>query len=259
MSPVRPIAEDDLHAYVDGALDGVRRAEVEAYLADNADVAARVRGFAEQRAMLKRALDPIAQEPVPPELSIARMIDARRRPSSFASWRSMAAGVALLAVGVGSGWYGRDALEGPPTGVAALAQEASASFATFASDHGRPVEIRAEDSAALIRWVSNRLKRPVAAPDLAASGYRFMGGRVVPTPHGPAGMFMYDDDRGSRIVMLTRPMATKADSPLARQATGDVSSYAWATGGMGYSLVGDVAPEVLDPIAKALSAQPTQS
>ncbi|RXF70886.1 anti-sigma factor family protein [Hansschlegelia zhihuaiae] len=255
MSSVRPISEDDLHAYIDGALDGARRAEVEAYLAENPEVAKRVQGLAEQRTMLKRAFDPIAQEPVPPELSISRMIEARRRPASFSSWRSMAAAAALLAVGAGGGWYGRAAVDGAPVGIAALAQEASDSFATFASDRGRPVEIKAEDSASLIRWVSNRLKRPVLAPDLASSGYRFMGGRVVPTPHGPAGMFMYDDDRGSRIVMLTRPMAAEKDRPVARQPGGDIARFAWAEGGMGYSLVGDVAPDVLSPLAQQISKQ----
>ena len=35
----RPITEDDLHAYVDSALEPERRAEVASYLADHPDVA----------------------------------------------------------------------------------------------------------------------------------------------------------------------------------------------------------------------------
>lgn len=254
MNPVRPISEDDLHSYVDGALDPGRRLEVEAYLVENPDVAARVRGFAQQREMLRRAFDPIAQEPVPPELSLARMIQARRRPA-LPHWRSMAAAVAFLALGAGAGWYGRGMTAVGPGGLGALTQEASASFATFASDHGRPVEIKADDSASLMRWVSNRLNRPVSAPDLAAAGYRFMGGRVVPTPHGPAGMFMYDDDHGQRIVMLMRPMGAQKDMPVVPQSADDVGGLAWATDGMGYSLVGEVSSGALEPLASEIRRQ----
>ena len=44
-------------------------------------------------------------------------------------------------------------------------------------------------------------------PDLSAQGYRLIGGRMVPTPEGAALMFMCDDDFGSRLVLLTRPVA----------------------------------------------------
>jgi anti-sigma factor RsiW len=53
-------------------------------------------------------------------------------------------------------------------------------------------------------------------PDLAASGYRFMGGRIVATAQGPAALFMYDDDRGTRLVMLARPMAADQNQPMTR-------------------------------------------
>lgn len=36
--------------------------------------------------------------------------------------------------------------------------------------------------------------------------YRLVGGRLVATSQGAAAMFMYDDDRGDRIVVLTRKM-----------------------------------------------------
>lgn len=254
MTSARPISEDDLHSYVDGELDAVRRVEVEAYLAEQPDVARRVQEFADQRAELRDLFAPIAQEPVPAELGTAHLAAARRRPSVFPKWGSMAAAVAMLVVGAGAGWYGRGELDQPPIGVAALAQEASASFVAYASDYARPVEVRADDSDGLLRWMSNRLKRPVVAPDLTASGYRFMGGRVVPTTHGPAGMLMYDDDKGSRLVMLMRPMK-EGSVPMSDQSAGGLSGYAWAQDSMGYSLTGDVAASVLHPIANEVRRQ----
>jgi anti-sigma factor RsiW len=107
-----------------------------------------------------------------------------------------------------------------------------------------------------VQWVSDRLHRPVKVPDLAASGYRLMGGRLVATQHGPAAMFMYDDDHGSRIVVLTRPMSsTDQNAPMTPQLHGDVGGFAWADKGLGYGLVGQAAPESLRPIANEVRRQ----
>ena len=38
-----------------------------------------------------------------------------------------------------------------------------------------------------------------------------MGGRLVATEHGPAALFMYDDDRGTRVTMLVRPMKVEGE------------------------------------------------
>ncbi|GBD49848.1 anti-sigma factor family protein [Methylopila sp. Yamaguchi] len=250
----RPISEDDLQAYVDDALPDDRRRYVSAYLAANPDVADRVRRLSEQRDQLREAYAPVLREPVPPELNLGRIVAARRQPR-FASWRSVAAAVALLALGGGGGWIGRGLTQPTATGVTALALEASQSFTTYASDHGRPVELRAADSAELVAWMSKRLNAKVTAPDLTASGYRFMGGRIVPTAHGPAGMFMYDDDRGQRLVMLMRPMASSGDAPMSEHEIGRIGGVAWARAGMGYSLVGDAAPKDIHPLADVIRDQ----
>ncbi|MBM7852345.1 anti-sigma factor RsiW [Methylopila capsulata] len=239
---------------MDDALSDDGRRHVSAYLSANPDVADRVRRLCEQRDQLRAAYAPILREPVPPELNLGRIVEASRRPS-FASWRSMAAAVALLALGGGAGWIGRGVNQFPATGVLALAQEASQSFTTYASDHGRPVELRAADSAELVAWMSKRLNVKVTAPDLTASGYRFMGGRIVPTAHGPAGMFMYDDDHGQRLVMLMRRMASSGDAPMSEHEMGRIGGVAWARAGMGYSLVGDAAPKDIYPLADVIRAQ----
>ena len=67
----RPITEDDLHAYVDGALEPEREAEVAAYLEGHPDVARRVSAFSDQRDLLRKALAPIADEPLPSQLNLS--------------------------------------------------------------------------------------------------------------------------------------------------------------------------------------------
>lgn len=249
----RPITEDDLHGYVDLALEPERRAEVSSYLRDHPDVARRVAAYADQRELLRGALGPIADEPLPAELNLSRIVEKRRRP--LPAWWAVAA-ILLLSIGGVGGWAARNLLQGSPGGLSALAQEAAYSYNVYAPDHMRPVEMRGSDSAQLVQWVSGRLKRPVKVPDLSGAGYRLMGGRLVATAQGPAAMFMYDDDHGDRIVMLTRPMSRGAqDAPMTAQSTGDVAGFAWADAGMGYTLVGQRPTESLRPIANEIRKQ----
>ena len=249
----RPITEDDLHAYVDGALEPEREAEVAAYLEAHPNVARRVSAVSDQRDLLRKALAPIADEPLPPQLNLSGMIETRRRRPSPIWWA--VAALLMLSIGGLGGWVMRGNLQGSPGGLAALAQEAAYSYSVYAPDRVRPVEMRATDSAQLVQWVSNRLKQPVTLPDLTGSGYRLMGGRLIATSHGPAAMFMYDDDRGNRLVVLTRPMISEQNAPMAPHSGGDVSGFAWAEGGMGYSLVGQAAAESLRPIANEVRKQ----
>jgi anti-sigma factor RsiW len=245
----RPISEDDLHAYIDGALSDARRHEVEAYLELNPEVADRYRKFGSQRDALLAALGPIAAEPVPPQLNLAHLVASRRRPR-WSGWRVGAAACLLVLVSGSGGWMLRGVGMDAQVGINALAQEASYTYAVFGPDRGRPVEIAASDSADLVRWVEKRLSRPISLPDLSASGYRFMGGRVVATRNGPAGLLMYDDAQGARIAILMRPMVRDQNAPMAEHRDGEVVGYAWADNGMGYSLVGGLDAEtLLHPIA----------
>lgn len=250
----RPITEDDLHAYVDDVLEPERRAEVGSYLAGHPDVAKRVAGFVDQRERLRAALAPIADEPLPPELNLSRMIEGNRRRSPPAWWAIAA--MLLLSVGGFGGWIVRGSFEAPSGGVAALAQEAAYSYNVYAPDRIRPVEMRASDATQLVQWISSRLNRPVKVPDLAGSGYRLMGGRLVATQHGPAAMFMYDDDHGSRVVVLTRPMSSAdQNAPMTEQLNGGATGFAWADDGIGYSLVGPAPTNSLKAIANEVRRQ----
>ena len=61
-----PITEDDLHAYVDGALDPGRRALVDRHLAEHPLEAARVAAWERQNATLGELYRHIGEEPMTP-------------------------------------------------------------------------------------------------------------------------------------------------------------------------------------------------
>ncbi|WP_420377266.1 anti-sigma factor family protein, partial [Sinorhizobium meliloti] len=126
----------------------------------------------------------------------------------------------------------------PSEGVFALAHEASASYRTYASDNTRPVEVRASDIDNLREMSEAVLGNASVIPDLSRAGYRLMGGRTVPTVRGPAIMLMYDDDKGTRLVLLGRRMAAEKESEMRDLVDGDVGGWTWARSGVGYSLVG---------------------
>jgi anti-sigma factor RsiW len=257
MIPPRPISEDDLHAFVDGFLDGARRSEVQAYLDTHPEVAAQVAAFQRQRDALRAAAAPIADEPIPPHLNLRHLMDARLRSGEWRSWRSMAAAVLLLVAGGIGGWSMRGQMSEVPenNGIAALAHEAAYTFSVFGTDRAHSVEFGAVDKAELVNWIASRIGRTVAVPDLTAAGYVFMGGRVVATPHGPAGLLMYSNDQGQRLAVLMRPMAMDMNTRMAAHSFGDLQGFTWASRGTGFSLVGVAPAELLHPIANAVRQQ----
>ncbi|KQS82214.1 hypothetical protein ASG32_23330 [Methylobacterium sp. Leaf361] len=247
---MRPINEDDLQALVDERLDPVRRAEVESYLTANPEVRTRVERLRDLGRDLRAAFAPVMTEPVPAQLNLVHLVEARRRPQ-IPAWQAGAAAMLLILGGLG-GWGLRGAFAPIPSGVDALAQEASANFAVYAPDRLRPVELAASDRDELARWFTTRLDRKVGVPDLSSAGYQLMGGRLVATPHGPAGLLMYDDQRGTRLVMLMRPMAEPGDAPMREHRSDTAIGYAWAQDGLGYSLVGRADPATLHPLANEI-------
>lgn len=256
MNSDRPITEQDLHAYVDAGLDPVRRAEIEDYLKNHMDVARRVQGYAQQREELRAMFAPVADEPIPPELNLVSLVEAHRRPQRSAPWRAVAAAVLLFGLGGVGGWTMHGSSATQQTGISSLAQEAAVNFSVYAQDRMHPVEIKAADSTDLVDWISNRLQTPIKVPNLTSSGYRFMGGRLVATAHGAAGMLMYNNDQGIRLVMLVRPMDTvKNTQTMTQSVNGPVTGFSWAHNGIGYSVVGAASPDILHPLANEIRLQ----
>ncbi|HYZ24821.1 MAG TPA: anti-sigma factor [Rhodopila sp.] len=244
--PGRPIAEEDLHAYVDGLLDAERRAAVERYLQSNAEAAERVAAYAAQRQELCAALAVRARDPIPPNLNLARLLEERlrrrRRP-----WRAAAAILLAVGLGAGAGWF---VGQRPPTGVAAIAREAAMSYAVYAADKRRPVEVWATQKEDLTRWLSNRLNRPVSPPDLSSLQYQLLGGRLVATSHGPAALFMYENPRGVRLAIYVRPMSGGETTPIRATDVNNVDGCTWIERGIGYSLMAAEPYDKLEELAR---------
>jgi len=246
------VVEEDLHAFVDNALDAERRKEVQDYLDRNPEAAATIASFARQRQLLRSELAHIADEPVPERLRLSTLM-ARRNSSNPWLWRMAAAVVLSVSAGAMGGWQMHGVMGQPAGGVTALAGEARASFTAYALEPGAEAG-RAE----LVSMVSSKLKRPVEIPDLSQSGYHYAGGRLVATEHGPAGLFFYDRSDGTRMAVMIRQMASDKEAPMMEQSSGSVGGFTWAQRGMGYSVVGTEALDLLHSVANEVRRQMKQ-
>ncbi len=222
----RPIGEDELHAYVDGFLEPERRLTVERYLADYPDAAARIAGWQAVGDALCNAAAWKFQEPVPAELNIARLAEARIA-SRWGPWRIAASIVVALAVGAGSGWLARG-----PSGATDGASGNREVAAVQPISGAHPVQLAAGQPAQVQGQLTQQSGGPATPPDLSKSGYRLVGRQLVATEQGPACKLLYDDAQGARITLLMRP----AQKP-------DVSATQFAEAGGGN---GRKAPELAE-------------
>ena len=117
-----------------------------------------------------------------------------------------------------------------------------------------PVEVGAQQEAHLLQWLSKRLGRKLAAPDLQPFGYKLMGGRLLPGPAGPASFLMYESASGERFTVY----AAKAEAQTTQMryaAQGNESALFWADRGVGYVVSGGRDRGRLTQIAQAVYDQ----
>jgi len=248
--PSEPVSEMDLHAFVDGQLDEARQREVAAYLAENPEAAARVAAYRAQKTALKAAFDPILKEPLPRQLGLPT---ASRR-TLHARWAA-AATILLVAGGV-LGWQAGWLLRPAAAPGTAVVHQAVVAHAVFTPQKLHPVEVRADQEAHLVRWLSNVLGAPLKAPRLADVGYLLVGGRLLSATDGPAAQFMYEDKGGRRLTLyvVTDP-AQRGKTAFRYAEEKGVAVFYWIDGPLGYALAGKMTRPELLKLADAVYAQ----
>jgi len=245
-----PITEFDLHAWLDDQLDPARKDQVSRYLDAHPDAAARVAAWRAQKEGIRAMVERADVQALPARLAAAargyaanacdapsaRDADrgnvprgARTRtawPTLRTRWntRSLAAGCALVLVGVATGWTLRTHLvpiqtlvvasaatpvDAPASAAfttraavaAGFAQRAAMAHAVYAPEARRPVEVDAAHEAQLVAWLSHRMGSPMRPARLQSLGYALEGGRLLPGRKGPVAQFMYRDAHGQRLTL----------------------------------------------------------
>jgi anti-sigma factor RsiW len=245
------VTESDLQSFVDGATTPARQREVETYLAEHPEQAARVAAYRGQVAALHARFDGVLGEPVPRRLRLA--MERRGRPNRLL--RVAAAG-GWLAVGVAAGWIGRGAEVAAPPRTVQLVRDAALAHAVYVPEVRHPVEVAADQEQHLIGWLSKRLGGEVRPPALGELGYELVGGRLLPGASGPAAQFMYQDASGHRLTLYVRTGASENRQTAFQFAQeGALRVFYWADGPFGYALTGDIEREPLLRVANTVYAQ----
>lgn len=166
------IDDIELHAFVDGALDFARTAEVGAIIEADPTLAARAAAFRSDRAMLKRVYAPLAAQPVPQEW-LALIHGAKRPPTT--SWRLVGSIAAALAIGI-VGTIMVQRLQ--PAGSGEIVQAALEARATPGAAE-KTIAVHAPADAHLYdAALRTAVALPVKVPDMGKLGYQLIEIRV---------------------------------------------------------------------------------
>jgi anti-sigma factor RsiW len=192
-TPIPPVTDTDLHAWLDGELTAERRAEVDTWLHTHPEDAARVRLWAADREALRLQFESMLAEPVPARLSA--LVSGRVTRAHTPAWR-IAAAVALFALGgvVGAAVMWRSqarTVASATVAPGAWAQRAVVAHTVYVPEVRHAVEVRAQEEH-LSRWLTKRIDVPVKLFDLRAQGFELVGGRLLPDAAGPSAQLMYE-------------------------------------------------------------------
>jgi len=262
------ISEEEIHAYVDGMLPEARRAEIEQRLEHDPQLAQRISQYYALNHMLHARYDRVLNEPLPTRLRG----DPGRRGAWLRrlDWRLLGGMAAALVVGIGIGanadaWrrtvpsFGGELARRAPTGLdtgESFARQSAIAHVIYAPEVRRPVEVGADREQELVKWVSNRLGADVRPPILTRTGFSLMGGRLLPSNHGPVAQFMYHDANGERITLCISHRDLAADVTAFRlYQDGPVNVFYWIDGKFGYAVSGGIDRQRLLELAHDVHAQ----
>jgi anti-sigma factor RsiW len=275
-------APDDtaLHAWLDGELTPEQRAQIDAWLREHPEDAARVRLWAADRDALRARFDGVLDEPVPQALAqvVWRRLPQRVAPS-FAGWQRWAAALAVFALGgvLGAALMWRTQVgAGTPLardGEPAWVRRAAVAHAVYVPEVRHAVEVKAQEEH-LSRWLTKRLDVPVKLFDLRAQGFELVGGRLLPDAAGPSAQLMYQaiattdapgasaaDAKPARVTVYLRKPDSDTPAAFRYERQGELGLFYWvegrsAEGGpCGYAIVGALPREKLLALAETIFKQ----
>jgi anti-sigma factor RsiW len=243
-----PVTEAELHAYIDGVLAAARAGEVETYLADHPEDAARIAAYRDQVVRLHREYDPVLGEPSPHRL---RPPASRERP-----FLRYAAVIAAFAIGMTAGWQLNTYTSDRRTETSSWARRAAIAHVVYSPEVRHPVEVGADQETHLVAWLSKRLGTSLRVPKLGEVGYSLVGGRLLPGERGPVAQFMYQDGKGQRLTLYVRvnPDAGGETAFRFAQERG-IGVFYWLDQKLGYALSGEVDKPELLRVATAIHRQ----
>ncbi|NLS14965.1 anti-sigma factor [Rhizobium sp. P40RR-XXII] len=251
MKIVDPIIDTDLDAYVDGELTLGRRVEVESYLSEHPEIAAKVMADMSIRGELRMAL---AGE--------GHVVRAETREAARRLERGLVYGrmlgsfqrVAAIAVLVTTGWVAHTSFG------AFTASEVSASTRppAFVDDAVRAYKTTAVREEIKQPSVVNynpeeiRASTAIVLPELPG-GWRVTDAQIYPSEFGPSVEMMVDAGKDGHLSLFAVRPGTFAVKDVSHVKRDDVQAAYWQIGEVAYALIGNGQADQLDSDAEQLA------
>jgi anti-sigma factor RsiW len=253
------VREADLQDYLDGRLDEERRAEIAAYLLQHPDKAAQLPPLREEAEALRSLGRDILGEPVPERLRAALRGDvhhgrrrlARRLQVQAPQRQKLAAALVIFIVGAVAGWGVHGYLPRPPD---PFLTQAEFAFSFFDTQREYPVEFGPDRDDDFKRWIAKLFKQAVGMPDLGANGFKYIGGRILPTNQSQTGIYMFEGSDGARVAIFFWPADQASSRDLAVRQLDKLTAALWQAGGFGFALVGDKSIADFQPLSQSIFA-----
>ena len=268
--PTFPFTDDEIHAYVDGQLAPERRRDIEQVIAGDPEVAARVAFYRRLNSELHRRYDDVLTEPTPSAWRPAPVWQRSGRDRRRPTLRHVGMAAAWLFAGLIAGWSTHDLLV-PPRVIervverpASIFDQAAVAYAVFTPEVRHPVEVRADEAQHLMTWLSNRMGRPIKAPNLSDAGWHLMGGRLLPVVEDPPGtrrvacQFMFERADGARLTVYYKDAASPNGATAfryAEQQSSDIGVVYWYDDKLGYAVAGKLPKDQLQALAREIYDQ----
>lgn len=249
-------SDEQLSAWLDGALPEPEQQQVGAWLAEHPQAQARVQAWAADRDALRALGEAWAAGPVPQHLQ--RLASGQR---GAPAWRQAAVMAGLLIVGAtlgAAGLWQWQRVNGTPAVLAAAegawVQRAAYAHAIYVAEPRHAVEVKAQEEH-LARWLTRRIAVPVKLFDLRAQGFELVGGRLLPDGQGKSAQLMYQDGQGLRVTVYLRKPPQDAETAFRYERQGELGLFYWVEAGCGYALVGALPKATLLALAEAIYRQ----
>jgi anti-sigma factor RsiW len=256
----KEVPEATLLAYVDGKLPPGEREAVERYLAQHPDKAAETAHWQRQNEALRALFDPAGNEPIPERLT-PRFIAAGRAANSNFRWAQVAAAVVFLMLGGVLGYAGRDVVTPTEAASDVLIRSAVTAHSLYVKENRHAVEVAAADREHLVNWLSNRVTQPINPPDLAAEGFSFIGGRLLPPAEagetGPAAQLMYENAASERVTVYITSALPDRLTVSEFTNRGSHEAFYWANDKITCTVVGELPDAQMQAVAKKVYQQLT--
>jgi anti-sigma factor RsiW len=250
--PVDPIAEADLHAYIDDQLGVQRRIEAEAHLSRHPEMAARVMSDLRGRDELRVALADQGgfAGRTPTYEAALRLSRGLSRDELFGRLRRVAAIIGFVAVG----WFAH----GEYGSLGIRASIASAPPPAYVDDAARAhrtalvrASMRSQPAAANYDPEEIRSATAIVLPELPKS-WQVTDVQIFPSTYGPSlEMAIRTDKLGTLSLFAVRPGGFNV-RPATVAAENEVTAIYWQLGEVAYALVGGAESRSLEKAANDL-------